>query len=214
MNLSSANIGKHASDDIASASYNGVPTERQQFCGGSECYTAMNCIVLVKNWVLRGQSLQSVLVYNFTTMHAMSYRSDFLNCSCRDTIQEPAVRCTVSLLSAVCQVELPSFLILSAMSHSKSLNISVGKVMISSKHEGIFIRDVNDLTLEIIFNTWWASINRSLKRPIAWNNSRYAPSWQFYLHWGIDDSGSPAIICIVCHQVLRHPPEHGTSLMG
>jgi len=48
------------------------------FCGGSERYTAMNSIVLFLNWVLHGQSLQSNLVYNFTNMHAISYRSDFL----------------------------------------------------------------------------------------------------------------------------------------
>jgi len=33
------------------------------------------------------------------------------------------------------------------------------------------------------------------------------------LHCGIDIIGSPGIICIVCHQVLRHPSEHGTSSM-
>jgi len=44
----------------------------------SERYTAMNCIVLFLNHVLHGQSSQSVLVYNFTNMHAMSYWSDFL----------------------------------------------------------------------------------------------------------------------------------------
>jgi hypothetical protein len=57
-------------------------------------------------------------------------------------------------------------------------------------------------------------MNVGSKRPIAWDNSRYAPSWQFYLHCGIEETGGPGIICIVCHQVLRHPSEHGTSLMG
>jgi len=28
------------------------------------------------------------------------------------------------------------------------------------------------------------------------------------------ENSSPDIICIVCHQVLRHPSEHGTSSMG
>ena len=28
------------------------------------------------------------------------------------------------------------------------------------------------------------------------------------------ENRSPGIICIVCHQVLRHPSEHGTSSMG
>jgi len=58
------------------------PQSINNFCGGSECYTAMYCIVLFLNQVLPGQSLQSVLVYNFTNMHAMSYRSDLFACSC------------------------------------------------------------------------------------------------------------------------------------
>ena len=57
-------------------------------------------------------------------------------------------------------------------------------------------------------------MNVGSKLPIAWNNSRNAPSWRFYLHCGIEESGSPDIICIVSHQVLRHPSEHGTSSMG
>jgi len=69
MNLSAACVGKNATDDIASASYDRAPTVRQ----GSEHYTAMNCIMLFLNGVLHGQSLQSVLVLKFTNMHAMSY---------------------------------------------------------------------------------------------------------------------------------------------
>jgi len=52
------------------------------------------------------------------------------------------------------------------------------------------------------------------KQPVAWNASSHAPSWRFYLHCGIEESGSPGIICIVCHQVLCHPSEHGTSSTG
>jgi len=57
-------------------------------------------------------------------------------------------------------------------------------------------------------------MNIGSKRPIAWNNSRHAPLWRFYLHCGMAQNGSPGIICIVCHQVLHHPSEHGTSSMG
>jgi len=57
-------------------------------------------------------------------------------------------------------------------------------------------------------------MNVDSKRPTAWKNSGHAPSWRFYLHCGIEETGSPGIICIVCHQVLRHPSEHGTSSMG
>jgi len=100
------------------------------------------------------------------------------------------------------------------MSDSQSLNTSMLEVMISSKNERVFIRDLTDLSLQIIFDAWWASMNVDSKRPIAWNNSRHAPSWRFYLHCGIEENGNPGIICIVCHQVLRHPSEHGTSSMG
>ena len=34
------------------------------------------------------------------------------------------------------------------------------------------------------------------------------------MHCGIEETGSPGIICIVCHQVHRHPSEHGTSSVG
>jgi len=82
MNLSAAFVGKNGTDDIASTSYNWAPTVRQ----GSERYTAINCIMLFLNGVLRGQSLQSVLVFNFTNMHAMSYWSDYIPCSSRVNI--------------------------------------------------------------------------------------------------------------------------------
>jgi hypothetical protein len=100
------------------------------------------------------------------------------------------------------------------MSETKSLNTSLLEVIISSKNEPVFIRDLSDLTLQTVFDAWWASVNVGSKWPIAWNNSRHAPSWRFYLHCGIEETGSPGIICIVCHQVLRHPSEHGTSSMG
>ena len=86
--------------------------------------------------------------------------------------------------------------------------------MISSRNKRIFIRDLSDLALQIIVDAGWASMNVGSKRPIAWNNSRHGPWWQFYLHCGIEESSSPGIIYIVCHQVLCHPSEHGTSSMG
>jgi len=39
--------------------------------------------------------------------------------------------------------------------------------MISSKNERVFVRDLSDLTLQIIFDAWWASMNLGSKRPIA-----------------------------------------------
>jgi len=100
------------------------------------------------------------------------------------------------------------------MSDSKSFNSSLLEVVISSKDERVFIRDLSNLTLQITFDALRASMNVRSKRPIAWNDARHVPLWQFCLHCGIEKTGSPGIICIVCHQVLRHPSEHGTSSMG
>jgi len=86
--------------------------------------------------------------------------------------------------------------------------------MISSNDEWVFIRDLTDLTLQIILDASWASMNIGLKCPIAWNNSRHVPLWRFYLHYGIEKTSSPGIIRIVCLLVLSHPSEHGTSSMG
>jgi hypothetical protein len=100
------------------------------------------------------------------------------------------------------------------MSDTQSLNTSFLKVMISSKNKPVIVRDLSDVTLQIIFNASWPSMNIGSKRPIAWNNSAHAPSWRCYLHCGIEETGRPGIICIVCDPVLRHPSEHGTSSIG
>ena len=181
---------------------------------GSERYTAVNCIMPFLNGVWRSQWLQSVLVFNVTNMHAMPYRSDYFPCRCRVNIWEPAVGITVSLFSAVSRVVIPSILISTAMSDTKSLNTSLLEVIIPSKNERVFIHNLSDLTLQIISNAWWASMNDGSKQHITSNNSTHAPLWRFYWQCGIEETGSPAIMCIVCHQVLRHPSEHGTSSMG
>jgi hypothetical protein len=41
------------------------------------------------------------------------------------------------------------------------------EVIISSKNARVFIRDLSDLTLQIIFDTWWASMIVGSKRPVA-----------------------------------------------
>jgi len=86
--------------------------------------------------------------------------------------------------------------------------------MISSKNDYVIIQDLCDLTIHIIYDAWWASMNVGSNQSIAWNNSRHAPLSRFYLHCGIEETGGPSIICIVCHQVLRHPSEHVTSSIG
>jgi hypothetical protein len=100
------------------------------------------------------------------------------------------------------------------MSDSQSLNTSMLEVMISSKNEHIFIQDLSDHTLQIIFHTLWASMNVDSKHLKAWNNSRHAPWWRFYFHWRIEETGSTGFISIVCHHILRHPSEHETSSVG
>jgi len=148
-------------------------------------------------------------------MHATSHRYDFfLACSSEVNIWEPAFYVTITYLLTVTKIELPRVQFPTAMSDTQSLNTLLLEVTISSKNERVFIRDLSDLTLPMIFDAWWASMNEGSKRPVAWNNSRYAPSWWFYLHCGIEKTGHPSIICIVCHQVLRHPSEPGTSSMG
>jgi len=109
---------------------------------------------------------------------------------------------------------MPSILISTAMLDTESLNTSLLEVMISSKNERVFIHDWSHRTLQIIFDACWASMNEGSKRPITWKHSRHVPSWRFYLHCGIEETGSPGILCIVCHQVLHHPSENGTSSMG
>ena len=154
-------------------------------------------------------------VFNLTNMHAMSHRSDFfLACSSKVDIQEAAFYLTKAYLLTVTQIESPRVQFPTTMSDTRSLNTSLLEVLISSKNERVLIRDLSDLTLQIIFNGWWASMNIGSKRAIAWNNSRHAPSWRFYSHCGMAENGSPGIICIVCYQVLCHPSAHGASSMG
>jgi hypothetical protein len=137
-------------------------------------------------------------VFNFTNMHVMSHRLDcFLACTSKVNISEPAFYLTITYPFTVTQIELRRVQIPTAMSDTKSLNPSFREVMISSKNQRVFIHDLSDLTLQIIINAWWASMNVGSKRPIAWNNSRHAPSWRFYFHCGIEETGSPVIICIV-----------------
>jgi hypothetical protein len=97
---------------------------------------------------------------------------------------------------------------------TKSSKNSLLEVIICSINEFVFIRNLSNFTLHIFFDTWWATMKISSKQPIAWNDSRHAGSWQVHLYCGLEQSSSPGIVCIICHQVLRHPSEHGTSSMG
>ena len=112
------------------------------------------------------------------------------------------------------QVQLRSCQNPTGMSDSNLLHTWFLEVIFYSKNECVVICDLNDLTLQIIFDAWWSSINVGSTLSIAWKNSKHAPSWRFFLHCGIEETSSPGIICIVCHQVLCHPSQHGTSSMG
>jgi len=76
---SAAFNGTNESDDMASVSYSCTPTVHQ----GSQRHTTINCIMMLLNGILRGQSLQSALVFNFTNMNAISHWSDYFPSSCR-----------------------------------------------------------------------------------------------------------------------------------
>jgi len=80
-----------------------------------------------------------------------------------------------------------------------------------SKKEGVCIHDLGNLTLQMIFDGWLASMIDGSKRPVAWNNSRHVRLWRCYLHCGIEETGSRGIICIVCHQVMCHPSPYAIS---
>jgi hypothetical protein len=99
------------------------------------------------------------------------------------------------------------------MSDCKSSNTSWQEVVISSKNEHVFIRNLSDLNLHITFDASRASLDVASTPHIHCNNCKHASSWRFYLHCGLEETGSPGIKYIVCHQVLRHPSEHGTSTM-
>ena len=99
------------------------------------------------------------------------------------------------------------------MSDPQSINTLLLEDMISSRNERVFTRKISDLTIQVIFDGRCASTYVGRKHPIGWNNSRHVPLWRFNLHCGIEETGCPGIICIICHQVLCHPSEHGTSSM-
>jgi len=100
------------------------------------------------------------------------------------------------------------------MSDSEPLNTSIIQVLISFKNECVIIRDLSSFMLKIDFDARGASMNVYSKHPIACNDSRHASAWRYHVHCRHEEMGSLGIICIICHQVLRHPVEHGSSSTG
>jgi hypothetical protein len=118
------------------------------------------------------------LVFNFTNMHSISHRSDFIvACSSEVNIQEPAFYLTITYPLTFTKIELRRVQVPTAMSDTKSLNTTLLEVMISSKNGRAFICDLSNLTLQMVFNAGWHSMNVGSKGPITWNNSRHAPWW-------------------------------------
>jgi len=182
--------------------------------GGSVSYTATNCIALFLKRVLNGQSFRFLFVERFRNMRAMSHWSYFFfPHSSGVNIEEPVLYFKIPQVLAVFQVELGSFQSPTSRLDSKFVNSSLVEVMISSKSELVMIHGLSDTSLQMIFDGWLASMNLGSKCSIGRNDSRHGPSWHFYLHSGIEKTGSPGIICIY-DQVLPHPSEHGTSSMG
>jgi hypothetical protein len=62
----------------------------------------------------------------------------------------------------VTQIELRRVQFPFAMSDLKSLNTLLPEVIISSQNKRIVICDLSDLTLQIMLDAWWASMNVGL----------------------------------------------------
>jgi hypothetical protein len=83
------------------------------------------------------------------------------------------------------QVKLGSLQIPSMMSDSVSIFTSLLEVMTSFQDERVRIRDLSDLTLDIVFDAQWGSIFVGLQGHIVWNMYRYSPSRCVNLHCGM-----------------------------
>ena len=112
------------------------------------------------------------------SMQCLTDRTCFM-CSSRVNISKPTCYFAIAIHLTVSRVGLPRILTPTAMLDSKSFNTTLLEVIIPSKNEHVFILDLSDLTLPIIFNTWWASMNVVSKHRIPWNHSRHAPLWRF-----------------------------------
>jgi len=128
-------------------------------------------------------------------------------------VKRPAFYFTIMLRLTISQVGWPSLQIATVMSDSKSSNTGLLEFMIFSNNECARMCNLSNISLQIVFDIWWASIHVASKSPIAWNNSTHAPVWVYYSLCGIEKTGSTGIVGIICHQVLRHPSHNGTSLL-
>jgi hypothetical protein len=72
----------------------------------------------------------------------------------------------MSLLT-VSQLELHSLQRPPPISYFPSINTSLREDIILSQNRSVFIHALTDLTIHIIFDAWWASMNVGLKRSSA-----------------------------------------------
>jgi hypothetical protein len=138
-----------------------------------------------------------LLEFNISNLHAMSHRSDVvLAFTSTINIEDPAFHQTVTCHLTVTEVQLSGIYYPTAMLNTQSSNPLFLVVMISSKNQLDFIRDLKDLTFQIFFDAWWASMIIVTMRTNGSNNSKHAPEWQLYLHYGIEETSSLGNRCI------------------
>jgi hypothetical protein len=183
--------------------------ERTTFLWGLVSFTWTNCFILFLNWISNGQSCQYVLVYNFTSMNTTSHKLYFcVACSSNFNISEPTFHLIITSHLTVSQLELCSCWIPTNISDSQSVNISLLEVIQSSNNQGVFVRNLSDLDLYILFNTPWASITVGLMSSNVWNISWHPDLSRFYLHCGMEETGRPGIIYVIGYWVFCHLSEY------
>jgi len=186
INLSAAVMSKNASDNIASTFYNWVPMECQQFLCWLNmlCSNELHCIV-PKLSVMWSVFSICLCIQLHKSVCNLSQIWLFLLVALQSIFKNPHSTLLLPIL-AVSWIGEPRCQIPTAMPDWKSLNTTLVGAMISSKNQHVFICDLSDLTLQIIFDASWASINACSKRGVPWNHSRHTPLWRFYLHCWIE----------------------------
>lgn len=111
-------------------------------------------------------------------MDAISDRYDFVHArSSMVSSQEAALYLPITCVLIVPQIEMDSFKLCSALSDSHSLNALLLEVMTLPKYKHHYVHNFSDITLQILFDAWRASMNVVLKHPLGCNNCRHTPSW-------------------------------------
>lgn len=158
-------IGTHAIDNIASSWYNWAPRVHHQSLWRLRTLHSKKVHTAVPKWSFTLSVFAISCCIHLQKCACNVWQIWFFACRCRVNIYEPRVSFTISLLSAVSQIGLPSCIISTAMLESESWNTSLLQVMVSSKNNQVLFHDVCDHSVPTIVNAWWAFINVSFKRP-------------------------------------------------